>query len=101
MEQNDFYEVNGCTWFIPVDLIEENKCTKELEVVATESGRITFVPRIYKFPKPHEPQKPVIPKFVAEWLEECKRSGWHLQKLSIDWMMMRKSAIGRMMRMTI
>jgi hypothetical protein len=28
----------------------------------------------------HEPQKPVIPKFVAERLEECKRSGWHLQK---------------------
>ena len=26
-----------------------------------------------------EPQKPVIPKFVAEWLEECKRSGWDLQ----------------------
>ena len=28
-----------------------------------------------------EPQKVVIPKFVAEWLEECKRSGWHLQKV--------------------
>ena len=28
-----------------------------------------------------EPQKPAIPKFVAEWLEECKRSGWHLQKV--------------------
>ena len=27
-----------------------------------------------------EPQKPVVPKFVAEWIEECKRSGWHLQK---------------------
>jgi hypothetical protein len=27
-----------------------------------------------------EPQKPVIPKFVAEWIEECKRSGLHLQK---------------------
>ena len=27
-----------------------------------------------------EPQKPVVPKFVAEWLEYCKRSGWHLQK---------------------
>ena len=27
-----------------------------------------------------EPQKVVIPKFVAEWIEECKRSGWHLQK---------------------
>ena len=27
-----------------------------------------------------EPQKVVIPKFVAEWIEEGKRSGWHLQK---------------------
>ena len=27
-----------------------------------------------------EPQKPVVPKFVAKWIEECKRSGWHLQK---------------------
>ena len=22
----------------------------------------------------------VVPKFVAEWIEEGKRSGWHLQK---------------------
>ena len=28
-----------------------------------------------------EPQKVTIPKFVAEWIEECKRSGWHLQKV--------------------
>ena len=29
----------------------------------------------------NEPQKVTIPKFVAEWIEECKRSGWHLQKV--------------------
>ena len=28
-----------------------------------------------------EPQKVTIPKFVAEWIKECKRSGWHLQKV--------------------
>ncbi|HFI0358086.1 TPA: DUF1642 domain-containing protein [Streptococcus suis] len=28
-----------------------------------------------------EPQKVVVPKFVAEWIEGCKRSGWHLQKV--------------------
>ena len=28
-----------------------------------------------------EPRKVAVPKFVAEWLEECKRSGWHLQKV--------------------
>ena len=27
-----------------------------------------------------EPKKVVIPQFVAEWIEECKRSGWHLRK---------------------
>lgn len=25
-------------------------------------------------------QEVVIPKFVAEWIEDCKRSGWHLEK---------------------
>ncbi|WFA75673.1 DUF1642 domain-containing protein [Streptococcus suis] len=29
----------------------------------------------------NEPQKVVVPKFVAEWIEGCKRSGWHLQKV--------------------
>ncbi|MGQ7389444.1 DUF1642 domain-containing protein [Streptococcus suis] len=37
----------------------------------------------------HEPHKVVVPKFVAEWIEGCKRSGWHLQKalyrLDDDW----------------
>ena len=28
-----------------------------------------------------EPQKPVVPKFVAEWIKWCKHSGWHLQKV--------------------
>ena len=28
-----------------------------------------------------EPQKVTVPKFVAEWIEGCKRSGWHLQKV--------------------
>ena len=28
----------------------------------------------------YAPQKPVVPKYVAEWIEEGKRSGWHLQK---------------------
>lgn len=27
-----------------------------------------------------EPQKVVVPEFVAEWIEECKCSGWHLEK---------------------
>ncbi|HEL2041991.1 TPA: DUF1642 domain-containing protein [Streptococcus suis] len=29
----------------------------------------------------HEPQKVVVPKFVAEYIEKCKQSGRHLQKV--------------------
>lgn len=29
----------------------------------------------------HEPQKVVVPKFVAEYIVSCKQSGWHLQKV--------------------
>ncbi|MGU7990696.1 DUF1642 domain-containing protein [Streptococcus suis] len=29
----------------------------------------------------HEPQKVVVSKEVAEWIEGCKRSGWHLEKV--------------------
>ena len=36
---------------------------------------------IYSFPKVNKPHKVVVPKEVAEWLKECKRSGWHLQKV--------------------
>ncbi|HEM2581399.1 TPA: DUF1642 domain-containing protein [Streptococcus suis] len=36
---------------------------------------------MYQFQKPHEPQKVVVPKFVAEYIEKCKQSGRHLQKV--------------------
>ena len=69
MKQNEFYEVDGCTDFIPVKLIEEHKhMTNTLEVELTQTGYKTFVPSICSFPKPHEPQKVVVPKFVAEWV---------------------------------
>ena len=73
MKQNDFYEVDGCTDFIPVKLIEEHKhMTNTLEVELTQTGYRTLVPTIYSFPKPHEPQKPVVPKFVADFYESIK-----------------------------
>ena len=82
MKQNDFYEVDGCTDFIPVKLIEEHKhLINALELEVAESGLRTFAPSIYSFPKVNEPQKVVIPKFVAEWIKWCKHSGWHLQKV--------------------
>ena len=44
MEQKDFYEVNGCTDFIPVKFIEEHKhMTNTLNVELTETGnRVWF-----------------------------------------------------------
>ena len=28
-----------------------------------------------------EPQKVTVPKFIAEWIDGCKRSGWHLERV--------------------
>ena len=78
MKQNDFYEVDGCMDFIPVKLIEEHKyMTKPLKVKLTETGYTTFVPHMYRFPKINEPQKVVLPKFVAEWIEYCKHDKFY------------------------
>ena len=73
MKQNNFYEVDGCTDFIHVKLIKEHKhITNTLEVEVAETGYRTLVQNMYSFPKVNEPQKPVVPKFVAEWIEGCK-----------------------------
>ena len=75
MKMNEFYEVDGCTDFIPVKLVEEHKhMTNTLEVKLTQTGYKTFVPTMYSFLKANEPQKVVVPKFVAEWIEELKKS---------------------------
>ena len=79
MKQNNFYEVDGCTDFIPVKLIEEHEyLVNALKVELTETGLIFFVPNMYSFPKVDEPQKVTVPKFVAEWIEECKSKGVYL-----------------------
>lgn len=86
MKQNDFYEVDGCTYFIPVKLIEEHKhMMNTLELEVAESGFRTFAPNIYKFPKVDEPQKIAVPQFVADWYEENKDDiEYKLYKLCID-----------------
>ncbi len=73
MKQNDFYEVDGCIDFIPVKLIEEHKhMVNTLKVEVAETGFKIFVPSIYRFPNVNKLQKVVVPKFVAEWIEETK-----------------------------
>ena len=73
MKKNDFHEVDGCTDFIPVKLIKEHKhLINTLELEVAESGLRTFAPTMYKFRKPPEPQKVVVPKFVADFYESIK-----------------------------
>ena len=72
MEQNDFYEVDGCMDFIPVKIV--GKSEDGVIVTHTNDKRDCklVVEEVYRLLKPHEPQKPVIPKFVAEWYERNK-----------------------------
>ena len=72
MKQNDFYEVDGCTDFIPVKLIKEYKHLNLLEVESTESGYRGVVPHMYSFPEVDEPKKIAVPKFVADFYESIK-----------------------------
>ena len=79
MKQNDFYEVDGCTDFIPVKLIKEHKhITDTLEVELAETGHRSLVSNMYSFPKINEPQKVVVPKFVEEWIKKYKEKGYRL-----------------------
>ena len=79
MKMNEFYEVDGCTDFIPVKLVEEHKhMTNTLEVELMQTGYKTFVPTMYSFLKANEPKKVVVPKFVAEWIGYCKFKGFTL-----------------------
>ncbi|HEM5312186.1 TPA: DUF1642 domain-containing protein [Streptococcus suis] len=72
MKQNDFYEVNGCMEFIPVTINETYSDGVDVIVHSTTHPFRMMVKQVYRFPKQHEPQKVVVPKFVAEWIEECK-----------------------------
>ncbi|MEG3344428.1 hypothetical protein RFM10_11525, partial [Streptococcus suis] len=48
-------------------------------VHSTTHPFIMAVKQVYQFLKPHKPQKVVVPKFVAEWIEECKGRGCPLR----------------------
>ncbi|HEM4558113.1 TPA: DUF1642 domain-containing protein [Streptococcus suis] len=52
--------------------------------IIVENVQVDYVPLevvVNTIDQIHEPQKVVVPKFVAEWIEGCKHSGWHLQKV--------------------
>ena len=79
MKQNDFYEVDGCTFFVPVTINETFADSVGVTVDNYMQGYRLVVKEVYRFPKANEPQKPVVPKFVAEWLEHCRRCNLNLQ----------------------
>ncbi|WP_161950716.1 DUF1642 domain-containing protein [Streptococcus suis] len=74
MKQNDFYEVNGCAEFIPVTINETFADGVGVTVHSTTHPFRMLVKQVYQFPKQHEPQKVVVPKFVAEWIEDMKNA---------------------------
>ena len=73
MEQNEFYEVNGCNWFIPVEINETYADAVGVIVDGCTMDYTLAVKEVYRFPKPHEPQKVTVPKFVADWVKEMKQ----------------------------
>ncbi|HFI0645802.1 TPA: DUF1642 domain-containing protein [Streptococcus suis] len=82
MKQNDFYEVNGCTDFIPVTINETFANGVDVTVHSTTHPFRTTVKQVYRFLKPHEPQKVVVPKFVAEWLKRYQCTNTLLKVLN-------------------
>ena len=80
MNKRDCYVIDGCVDFIPVKRSALTQNGVEVTIVGSSTKEKVLVDKVYQMSKIFEPQKPVIPQFVAEWIEECKRSGWHLEK---------------------
>ena len=78
MKQNDFYEVDGCTEFVPVTISEVYDDGVIVTVNNAKRNCMLAVEEVYLFPKVHEPQKPVVPKFVVDWIEYYKKKGRRL-----------------------
>ncbi|HFI0135911.1 TPA: hypothetical protein ACGOZZ_001756 [Streptococcus suis] len=69
--------------------MNKQEAIKELEWIVVRTTDFDRAEDVVVFDKAksiisqiHEPQKVVVPKFVAEYIERCKQSGWHLQKSS-------------------
>ena len=74
MKMNDFYEVDGCTVFIPVKNSTLTPNGVEVTIVGNAQKERVLVDKVYLMPKTFKPRKVVVPKFVAEWIEELKKS---------------------------
>lgn len=74
MSKHDCYVVDGCVDFIPVKRSALTQNGVEVTIVGSAQKERVLVDKVYQMSKISEPQKPVIPQFVAEWIEKCKAS---------------------------
>ncbi|HFI0647775.1 TPA: DUF1642 domain-containing protein [Streptococcus suis] len=69
--------------------MNKQEAIEKLTNIANGTGWVTCTSACNIISQIDQPQTVVVPKFVAEWIESCKRSGWHLQKalyrLDDDW----------------
>lgn len=73
MKMNDFYEVDGCIDFIPAKIVGKSEDRVIVTVSDDKQSCQLVVKEVYRLPKVHEPQKVVVPKFVAEWIKGMKQ----------------------------
>ncbi|HEL2713454.1 TPA: hypothetical protein T7O95_000993 [Streptococcus suis] len=80
MKQNDFYEVNGCTEFIPVTINETYNDGVDVTVHSTTHTFRMVVKQVYRFPKGHESKKMVVPQMIFDVIESFDEDIDHLHE---------------------
>lgn len=73
MNDNDFYDVDGCFDFIPVTIDGIYDDGVPVTVINGKPNYKLVVEEVYRFPKVQEPQKIVIPKIVDDWIALNKK----------------------------
>ncbi|HFU4203797.1 TPA: DUF1642 domain-containing protein [Streptococcus suis] len=85
MAKQEFYEVDGCHHFVPVEINEAGDWGANITILGKKTSMV--VDRVYCLPKPDQPQKVVVPKFVAEWYSYAKETNFSLRQALEHWLM--------------
>ena len=72
MKMNDFYEVDGCTVFIPAKNSTLTPNGVEVTIVGNAQKERVLVDKVYLMPKTFKPRKVVVPKHIADKIEYYK-----------------------------
>ena len=95
MSKHDFYVVDGCVDFIPVKESTLTQNGVEVTIVGNAQKQRVLVDKVYQMSKIFEPQKVVVPKFVADWVDNSREYrfdfdewfDWDNQPLKVyDWL---------------